>query len=352
MAVDLHDPYKILDPMGGARCLRAKELAACGPRSFLDDPIRILRGIRFASKWMFKLEGDTRQWMKEAVPGLESTTVERRREEFLKILATPRPGTALRAMDWFGVLEQSLPGLGEYRQKVGKPAWEKTLSKIQAASQLLDLLMNEHPEQSAGEYRAGLAAMKLGRFQANISELFSSQWLGDFPRVSLWLLGILMGEVAIFRGEPKYPEQTGILLKLSRQESRYLQMIAATGQPADGPVTPLIGYRYYREFGETGVDCALAAGADAYEEYLDRPERLEPVLDRCRDLLDLWVNHQADWIDPPALIRGEDVIASLGIQPGPQVGWILEEIREKQVSGEITTREDAERWLASRKDGE
>ena len=45
----------------------------------------------------------------------------------------------------------------------------------------------------------------------------------------------------------------------------------------------------------------------------------------------------------PPLITGDDLIA-FGISPGPQLGSLLAEIREKQLQDELTTREQALEW--------
>jgi poly(A) polymerase len=355
MAVDIRDPYKLIDPLVGAQALNAKILEACGPKVILDDPIRLLRGVRFASQWTFRLEDDTRRQMKEAAVHLAETTVERRREEFLKILAGSRPAVALRALDWFGVLETTLPGLGTYRQSAGKDAWETTLAKIQDAHSLLNLLLvDDQPTGEATDYRSGLAAMKLGRFRPEVRLLFEARDLGDNPRPALWHLGILMGEIARQRSERDYLFDTGMDMKFSRQEIRYLQFVAQAADKiaqleiSESGSTPLLCYRYFREMGQVGVDCALAAAAGAFAVYLDEPDGLTTALDTCRDLLDAWYQHPSDWINPPALMRGEDVMAALNAAPGPLIGRLLEEIREKQVTGEISTRADAEEWLKTR----
>ena len=44
---------------------------------------------------------------------------------------------------------------------------------------------------------------------------------------------------------------------------------------------------------------------------------------------------------PERLIRGDDLIAALGIEPGPDVGRLLEVVREAQAAGEVTTRAEA-----------
>ena len=45
----------------------------------------------------------------------------------------------------------------------------------------------------------------------------------------------------------------------------------------------------------------------------------------------------------PPLITGADVIA-LGLKPGPQLGALLAEIREKQLQDELTTADEARAW--------
>jgi poly(A) polymerase len=68
----------------------------------------------------------------------------------------------------------------------------------------------------------------------------------------------------------------------------------------------------------------------------------EVVEDHCLRILELF--QQKEIVHPPPLITGDDVIA-LGYPPGPRVGQILNFIREKQVEGEIRTREEAMKVL-------
>ncbi len=52
-------------------------------------------------------------------------------------------------------------------------------------------------------------------------------------------------------------------------------------------------------------------------------------------------------VHPPVLITGHDVMA-LGYTPGPKIGEILKYIREKQIEGEIKSREEALQVLRDR----
>lgn len=46
-------------------------------------------------------------------------------------------------------------------------------------------------------------------------------------------------------------------------------------------------------------------------------------------------------ISPAPLLRGDDLIAGLGVAPGPELGRILELVREAQAAGEVETKEEA-----------
>jgi tRNA nucleotidyltransferase/poly(A) polymerase len=68
----------------------------------------------------------------------------------------------------------------------------------------------------------------------------------------------------------------------------------------------------------------------------------EVVEGHCLRILELL--REKEIVHPPPLINGNDVMA-LGYPPGPKVGQILDLIRQKQVDGEIKTREEALRML-------
>ena len=57
---------------------------------------------------------------------------------------------------------------------------------------------------------------------------------------------------------------------------------------------------------------------------------------------------QEKLVNPPKLIDGYDIIKSFGIPAGPQVGTLLEAIREARASGEVTTREEALSYISER----
>ncbi|OGS20190.1 MAG: hypothetical protein A2252_11105 [Elusimicrobia bacterium RIFOXYA2_FULL_39_19] len=90
MAVSLNSVNfgELLDPFDGLHSLKMKELAVLHPESFHDDPTRILRALRFLSRFNFNPENNTHRLMVSAITGgyLQKISQERITNEFLLAL--------------------------------------------------------------------------------------------------------------------------------------------------------------------------------------------------------------------------------------------------------------------------
>ncbi len=75
-------------------------------------------------------------------------------------------------------------------------------------------------------------------------------------------------------------------------------------------------------------------------------------LDVVRTLLEAWWEKRPERVAPPPLVSGEDLIRDLQMAPGPDMGLLLERLREAQACGEVQTRAEAlalaRDWLAER----
>lgn len=95
MAISLNkkDYGTLIDYYGGARDLKGGVLRVLHKNSFLEDPTRILRAIRFEQRFLFKIEKNTYKWMKEAVflDALKFVNPHRLRDEVILILKEPKP---------------------------------------------------------------------------------------------------------------------------------------------------------------------------------------------------------------------------------------------------------------------
>jgi hypothetical protein len=109
------------------------------------------------------------------------------------------------------------------------------------------------------------------------------------------------------------------------------------------PPSRLEIYRFFRNVGVAGVEICLLTLADTLAVYgagLPHDVWIEN-LEVTRTLLEAYWEKNAEIVSPPALVNGNDLIASLNIVAGPRVGEVLEAIREAQAVGEVTNREQA-----------
>lgn len=108
---------ELLDPFGGLRHLEEKIITTpLEPgRTFSDDPLRMLRGIRFATSLGFKIEAGTLEAIRLNRERIGIISQERISDEINKILGSPRPGRGFLLLDETGLLELIFPEL--YRMK-------------------------------------------------------------------------------------------------------------------------------------------------------------------------------------------------------------------------------------------
>src|SRR5919197_957449 len=90
------DTGDLVDPFGGADDLRRGVLRTVGPRSFAEDPLRIVRGLRLVSQLGLTPDEPTLQQMRDEARNVELVSGERRGEELAKLLQGAHPARALR----------------------------------------------------------------------------------------------------------------------------------------------------------------------------------------------------------------------------------------------------------------
>ena len=140
---------EIVDPLGGRDDLERGVLRTTGPASFRDDPLRIVRGLRFVSQLDVDPDEDTLRQMREWAPRIEHVSGERiggglaadGMGELSKLLLGPHPAKALRLARDTGVLVHVLPEFAPaigFEQRSGAPATctldEHVFAVVQAAA--------------------------------------------------------------------------------------------------------------------------------------------------------------------------------------------------------------------------
>jgi tRNA nucleotidyltransferase (CCA-adding enzyme) len=108
MAIAIHpDSFgQLTDPLGGLSDLSKKRIKVLHGKSFIDDPTRILRAVRFEQRLCFHMEKQTRLWMTAALKGRVLTNIKPARyfAEFKKMLSEADPLKCLRRLNQLGGL--------------------------------------------------------------------------------------------------------------------------------------------------------------------------------------------------------------------------------------------------------
>lgn len=103
----------LIDPFNGIGDIKSKLIRTpCDPdRTFSDDPLRMMRAIRFATQLNFNIFPETKESIRRNAARLDIVSKERIMEEFNKILHCLRPSIGIRLLDECGLLERFLPEL-------------------------------------------------------------------------------------------------------------------------------------------------------------------------------------------------------------------------------------------------
>ncbi len=111
LAISLKTPHALVDPFNGLDDLDNQLLKTPQDAdiTFNDDPLRILRGVRFASQLGFRIEPNTLSAMQRNASRLSIISQERITEELNKIILSPVPSIGFYLLDEIGVLKQILP---------------------------------------------------------------------------------------------------------------------------------------------------------------------------------------------------------------------------------------------------
>jgi putative nucleotidyltransferase with HDIG domain len=347
-------------------------LRACAPTAFQDDPLRVMRAVRLAAAYRLRILPETLAWMRAAAPRLADVSPERRRDELFRLLEGPQPHITIETLDRVGGLAPVLPEL-EALKGVNQSAphihdvWTHTFEVIRALGGVLDALSFEPVESNYDNLRMGLVSMRLGRYRPNLSEHLAAALNPQRSLRGLLVLAALYhdiakpqtrsveagGRVRFFEHEAagaQIAAQRARELRLSNDEILRLELIVRghlrpilLAQMENQPPSPRAVYRYFRAVGPAGVDIALLSMADVLGAYgVGLPTEIwSRHLDVIRTLLEAWWERPHQAVTPPTLINGNDLMTELGLKPGREIGRLLELVREAQVGGQATTRQEA-----------
>ena len=117
ISLNQEDFGELLDPFGGVKHLEEKLIKTpLEPgKTFSDDPLRILRGIRFATRLGFSIEAETLKAMHQYRDRITIVSQERITDELNKIIECEQPGSGFLLLDQTGLLEIIFPELHQMK---------------------------------------------------------------------------------------------------------------------------------------------------------------------------------------------------------------------------------------------
>lgn len=356
---------EIIDPTGGLSDLRAGLLRPCSPTSLADDPLRSLRAARLCAGLDLQPVAELSAQIREAAPLISQVAAERVRDELLKLLDSPSSATWIRYIDECGLLTQIFPELEPARgcdqpRIHFLPVLAHMLETVASLEWIIEGPGAELPvavEQNPDLPRALPYAERL-------HAMLSERRRGGHRRAALLKLAALLHDNAKPQTKERHPDgkvsfyghqeigadiaaQIGRRLRLSRADCEYLALVVREhmrpGQLRTSEVvTPRAVARFFRDLGDTGPDVLLHELADhmATRGPLLLPGHWDAHVAWIETMLDSYWGHPDRERQLP-LLRGNELISALGLDPGPIVGRLLEEIAEARAAGEIGTPEEA-----------
>ena len=135
---------QFFDPYNGVADLQRKCIRTpLDPdETFSDDPLRMMRAAYFSSKLGFRIESDCLNSMKRQSKRIKIVSAERIREEFIKILQTPKPSLGLRILQKTGLMKVVFPeihimyGMDQTAEWHHKDIFAHTLQVVDNAAML------------------------------------------------------------------------------------------------------------------------------------------------------------------------------------------------------------------------
>ena len=304
----------IYDRLGGARAdLDAGILRtpADPVQTFSDDPLRMLRAVRFAAQLGFDLAPDLLPAMRQLRDRLVSPVIstERIADELRKMLLSERPRLALELLDSAGLLEVVLPELAACK---GVP---------QSGYHTHDVY--GHTLLAVGLTPPDLV-VRLAAVFHDVGKPATATPEGAFTGHEE--VGAAMARSALVR--LRFPQrEIDAVVTLVRL---HLRPVYYRSEWSDGAVR-----RLAREAGAQIERLMTLARADVGASAYPEPEKLEELAARLAAVL----TERPTRLAPP--IDGEDIMRARGLPPGPEVGKIKERLGELIMDGVIEPSREA-----------
>lgn len=316
--------------------IEKKVIHVVSNQSIDQDPLRMLRAIRY----LCTLDGFVMDKALEEDISLKKEQIkkipgERIKIELDQILLSPRPSVGMEVLYESGLLLTLLPELKEL-ESLG----QNEHHHLDALSHTLLIIEKiSWASEWMAVHERGISLDQENQLSLYYAALFHDIGKKDaFSEDEEGRVHFYHHESFSYQAAERIMERLRFsnimrnkILRLIQHHMRILNLNQETKETALKRLVNQIG-------NETPLLVLLSLADKEASRGILSTERDEVVEDHCLRIIKLF--EQKEIVHPPPLITGDDVM-SLGYPSGPKVGQILNFIRQKQVEGEIKTREEA-----------
>lgn len=323
----------VIDFVGGQDDLRKGIIRTIGEPSerFSEDFLRMLRAIRFSSRFGFEIEAKTLEAVKSLAKNITKISAERICKE-LTLSFCDAPAKTLKILDETGLLEQILPEVTELHGVEQPPEF--------------------HPEGDC--FKHTLLAMQyvedlIKRFIDDKNSLREDEQavLSDNYKRSVLVWSVLLhdiGKPATMTIEDRirfncHDEKSA---ELSYLVARRLKMPSAETRDICACVRNHMKFMYVQKMRQSKLKAFMARETIDIEIILHEADCFSShgMMDNAEFLLKKIAETPPEEIKPQPIVSGDDLI-KLGFTQGKKLGELLKEIYENQLDGVIKIREEA-----------
>jgi tRNA nucleotidyltransferase/poly(A) polymerase len=333
----------LLDPHGGREDLARRLVRMVSERSLADDPLRSLRAVRIAVELNLEIDPATGQAAARHASAIERVAQERVFGELKRVVAADAVRRGLDLMLEYGltavVLPELIPLRGvEQSQYHHLDVYDHTLAVLDAVAQLQRDPVAAGLEPGVAKLLAEPLSDELTRgtamrFAALVHDAAKPLTRGVRPDGRVTFIGhdaegatLARAVLGRLRSSQKLRDYVAALV------AHHLDLgFLVHSRPLDRRET----YRYLTATAPYSADVTIFTVAD---RLATRGRNADAAIAAHVALARAML--EADPVQSP-LVRGDELMAELGLRPGPQLGRVLAQLAEDQYAGEIKTRAHA-----------